>query len=76
MVCRLRKLVNDLRKSGKIDEKTEIHIELARSVNDKATRMAINEMQRHNEKQRKQAIDEFAEYGDGLFKIKPIFEFF
>lgn len=59
----LRRLVNDLRKTGKIDERTEIHIELARSVNDKATRMAISEMQRDNEKLRKQAFDEFAEYG-------------
>lgn len=59
----LRRLVNDLRKSEKIDEKTEIHIELARSVNDKNTRMAIAEMQRHNENLRKQAKAEFAEYG-------------
>ena len=59
----LRRLVNDLRKSGKIDGKTEIHIELARSVNDKATRMAITELQRDNEKLRKQAFSEFAEYG-------------
>ncbi len=58
----LRRLVNDLRKSGKIDKKTEIHIELARSVNDKATRIAITEMQRTNETQRQEAREKFAEY--------------
>ena len=58
----LRRLVNNLRAAGKIDADTEIHIELARSVNDKNTRMAITEMQRSNEALRKQAIAEFAEY--------------
>jgi len=58
----LRRLVNALRKSGKIDASTEIHIELARNVSDKTTRMAVTEMQRANEALHKQAIAEFAEY--------------
>ncbi len=58
----LRRLVNNLRKAGKIASDTEIHIELARNVNDKATRMAITEIQRTNEALRKKAISEFAEY--------------
>ncbi len=59
----LRRLVNSLRLAGKIDADTEIHIELARNVNDKTTRMAIQEMQKSNEKLREQARAEFAEYG-------------
>ena len=58
----LRRLINDLRKAGKIDCCTEIHIELARNINDKNTRMAIVEMQRDNENLRQQARREFAEY--------------
>ena len=58
----LRHLVNYLRKAGKIDEDTEIHIELAREVNDKNTRLAYTEFQKINEKERQKAIQAFAEY--------------
>lgn len=58
----LRRLVNYLRKKGKIDEDTEIHIELAREVNDKNSRLAYTEFQRANEKERQKAVQAFAEY--------------
>ena len=50
----LRRLVNHLRKTGKIDADTEIHVELARSVNDKNTRMAVANDQKKQENLRKQ----------------------
>lgn len=50
----LRRLVNHLRKTGKIDADTEIHVELARSVNDKNTRMAVANYQKKQENLRKQ----------------------
>lgn len=58
----LRRLVNYLRKAGKIDEDTEIHVELAREVNDKNTRLAYTEFQRNNEKERQKAFQAFADY--------------
>ena len=58
----LRKLVNYLRKTDQIDENTEIHVELAREVNDKNTRRAYSEYQKENEKKRQEAIGAFAEY--------------
>ncbi len=48
----LRRLVNQLRKSGKIDADTHINIELARSVNDRNRRMAYEEWQLDKEKER------------------------
>ena len=50
----LRRLVNHLRRTGKIDADTEIHVELARSVNDKNTRMAVANYQKTQENLRKQ----------------------
>ena len=50
----LRRLVNHLRKTGKIDGNTEIHVELARSVNDKNTRMAVANCQKKQENLRRQ----------------------
>ncbi len=50
----MRRLVNHLRKTGKIDADTEIHVELARSVNDKNTRLAVTNHQRKQEKLRAQ----------------------
>ena len=58
----LRRLVNYLREQGKINEDTEIHIELAREVNDKNSRLAYTEYQRANEKERQKAVQAFAEY--------------
>lgn len=53
----LRRLVNHLRKTGKIDTDTEIHVELARSVNDKNTRMAVASYQKTQETLRKQYLE-------------------
>ncbi len=53
----MRRLVNHLRKTGKIDAQTEIHVELARSVNDKNTRLAVTSYQRKQEKLRAQYKD-------------------
>ena len=46
----LRKLVNYLIKTGKIDSSTRINVELANKVNDKNKRKAIEEFVRANEK--------------------------
>ena len=54
----LRKLVNDLRKAGKIDEHTHIHIELARTVNDRNHRMAWETWQLQKAAERKEARQE------------------
>lgn len=59
----MRHLVNYLRVTGKIDESTEIHVELAREVNDKNHRCAWREYQKQNEKERQNAIRAFAEHG-------------
>lgn len=52
----LRRLVNQLRKCGKIDENTVINIELARNVNNRNTRMAIEQYQKEIEETRQNAI--------------------
>ncbi len=57
----LRKLVNHLRKVGKIDAETEIHVELARSVNDKNTRLAVANYQKDKEKLYQKYRDELRE---------------
>lgn len=54
----LRKFVNYLRRQGKIDNNTRIHIELARSVNDRNTRMAWAAWQKKQEDDRKAAYAE------------------
>lgn len=46
---RLRALVNQLIKEGKIDKNTKINIEFARSLNDFNKRRAIEQVQRENE---------------------------
>lgn len=48
----LRKLINELLKEDVIDEKTKIHIELARELNDANKRAAIIKYQDEREKQR------------------------
>ncbi len=58
----LRHLVNSLRADDQIGSDTEIHIELARDVNDKNSRMAYYEYQKQNEEKRKKAIDAFSEH--------------
>jgi|GEM_PF-1593896 len=59
----LRHLVNSLRSEGQIGEDTEIHVELAREVNDKNSRMAYLEYQKQNEKERENAVKAFQERG-------------
>ena len=59
----LRKQVNFLRKSGRIDAGTRIHIELARSVNNRNTRMAFAEWQKSREELRKNARARLQEAG-------------
>ena len=49
---RLRALVNQLLKDGKIDKATKINIEFARGLNDANMRNAIERYQRENEKNR------------------------
>ena len=49
---RLRALVNQLLKEGKIDKATKINIEFARGLNDANMRNAIERYQRENEKNR------------------------
>lgn len=59
----LRRLVNELRKKGAIDADTRIHIELARDVNSRNDRMAIQDWQKQNEKKRADARAKLQEYG-------------
>ena len=49
---RLRALINQLLKDGKIDKTTKINIELARGLNDANMRNAIERYQRENERNR------------------------
>ena len=59
----LRKLVNELRKNGKINAETRIHIELARDVNSLNDRMAIQVRQKQNEKKHADAKAKLQEHG-------------
>ncbi len=58
---RLRALVNQLLKEGKIDTTTKINIEFARGLNDANMRHAIELYQRDKEKTRAKYADEIAE---------------
>lgn len=51
----LRKQVNFLRRTGRIDANTRIHVELARSVNDRNTRMAYATWQQSRQAARDEA---------------------
>ncbi len=53
----LRRLVNRLRREGIVDECTHINIELARSVNDRNTRLAWETWQKRQEATRTRAVD-------------------
>lgn len=59
---RLRALVNQLIKEGKIDKTTKINIEFARGLNDANMRNAIERYQRENEKKHR-------EYADAIVKL-------
>ena len=58
---RLRALVNRLLKEGKIDKSTKVNIEFARELNTANMRRAIEQVQRENEKQRKDYENEIRE---------------
>lgn len=59
----LRKHVNYLRRTGRIDADTRIHLELARSVNDRNTRMAYAIWQKQREDKRQEARERLPEMG-------------
>lgn len=63
---RLRALINQLLKEGKIDKATKINIEFARGLNDANMRSAIEEFQRENEKKRQEYADNIRQ----LYKAK------
>ncbi|SDH72818.1 CRISPR-associated endonuclease Csn1 [Flavobacterium omnivorum] len=54
----LRKVLNALIVEGQVDEKTRIHIEMARELNDANKRKGIQDFQRDIEKNRKDYIEE------------------
>lgn len=58
---RMRKLVNELLSSGKIDKDTTIHIEFARELNDANKRNAIASLNRINQKKHDDAKKEIIE---------------
>ncbi|MBC6399840.1 MAG: hypothetical protein GDA37_02295 [Ekhidna sp.] len=63
----LRKVINELIKSEKIDEDTEVTIEVARELNDNNKRAAIERYQREREKKRekyRKFLEEFKEKED------------
>jgi len=59
----LRRLVNYLAEHGKLDADDTIRIELARSVNDFATRKAYQEWQKERKELRDKAVSEITKYG-------------
>ena len=63
---RLRALVNQLLKEGKIDKTTKINIEFARGLNDANMRNAIERYQRENEKRHREHADDIVK----LFKAE------
>lgn len=58
---RLRKLLNELLKDGKIDNETKIRIEFSRGLNDANMRKAIETYQRELEKKRSEYADKIRE---------------
>ena len=69
----IRKVVNALIKEGKIAPDTEVHIEYARALNNANMRAAINDMQREQDKKRKQYAEDICRlYKDATGKdIEP-----
>lgn len=55
---RLRALINQLLRDGKIDKETKINVEFARGLNNANKRKAIEQLQRTNESDNKQFADE------------------
>ena len=65
---RLRKLLNELLRSGKIDHKTVVRIEFARGLNDSNMRKAIEYYQREQKKKRDDARSKIQEHFGELFE--------
>ncbi len=59
----LRKFLNYMNKIGKIDDETQIHIELARNVNNRNMRLAYENWQKKQEKKRQDASEFIKENG-------------
>ena len=59
---RLRKLLNELLRSGKIDPKTTVRIEFSRGLNDSNMRKAIEDYQREQKKKRDEARSKIQEH--------------
>lgn len=59
----LRRLLNTLRREGKIDAQTHIFIELARNVNDANRCRAIDLFQKEQAQKRQQAVEELKKMG-------------
>ena len=59
---RLRKLLNELLRSGKIDPETTVRIEFARGLNDSNMRKAIEDYQREQKKKRDEARSKIQEH--------------
>ena len=59
---RLRALVNELLKEGKIDSHTRVNIEMSRGLNDYNKRRAIELLQRENEKKRAEYRNDIRSY--------------
>ncbi|MFD2727796.1 type II CRISPR RNA-guided endonuclease Cas9 [Hyunsoonleella rubra] len=69
----LRRLVNELIKEGKIDEDTEVVVEVARDLNDNNKRAAIERYQRERETKRekiRQFLAEFKEKEGKSFNVE------
>ncbi len=58
----LRRLVNTLLREGKIDRETVVHIELARSLNGRNMRRAIQREQKEQEQENRKAREVISEY--------------
>jgi CRISPR-associated endonuclease Csn1 len=69
----LRKVLNSLIIEGQVDEKTRIHIEMARELNDANKRKGIQDYQRDIENNRKVYIDEIKKlyFDDCKEEIEP-----
>lgn len=59
---RLRHLINQLIKEGKIDQQTKVNIEFSRNLNDANKRKAIEDYQKEQQKRREIARKEIAEH--------------
>lgn len=72
----LRRLVNSLRREGKIDESTQINIELARNVNDRNRRMAWETWQKQRAEVRKKAAEALRDYLHGADPTEDLIDRF